>query len=313
MSVEEAVAVEDATEDVTENPVDETPPIIEAPEAAKESRELVVTGGEGMAILAGGLSGLPVITKDMSISERRDAIRVILKKTLDMPDRMDVLTGELLYEVHSNEYWKDFTDKFGEDTRVYSSFEEYSEHELGIKRRKAYYLIKIYTKFVVELGLSLDILRTLEWSKACLVTEIIDADNWIEILDKLKTMSVAEIKAMVKELKGGKASEASPTGTVKRQFVLHPEQAETVDAAVKLAGTMTGSDKEGFALEMICSDFLTSSAGSGFEGALTKLEVAIKTLERAYGVKLTLESVDTVRYEALKAEAEKAAPVEPPA
>jgi len=282
-----------------------TPPEVVTPpeaDAAPETTALIVTGGEGMTILAGGLSGLPQMSKDMPLPERRDAVRDVLLKTNDMPDRLDVLKGEMLYEVHSNDYWKAYIGTFGDDTREYASFEEYALHELGFKKRKAYYLVNIYKKFCVELGLSPDILKGLEWSKAKEVVDVIDADNWVEILDKLKSMKVSEVKAMVREMKGlASGSDGEPSDIVRRAFALHEDQAIIVDEAVTLAKTMSGSDKDNFALELICADFMASSAGSGLTGALSKLEVGVKNLEAAFGVKLEIKSIDEERYTKMKA------------
>lgn len=290
----ETVAVSESLDVVT------TPSELEVLVPEDKKTNLITTAGSGFGVVTYGLGSLPQLRDDMSIVERQSAIREIVKKSLDMPDRMDLMTGELLYEIWKNGYWKDYSLEVGETGRPYVSFDEYAELELGIKRRKAYYLIEIYEKFVINLGLPMEVLGTLEWSKAKEVVSVITPDNWLEIVDKMKTMTVKEIKEWVKGLKGTSGTKAdADDAVIKRSYSLHLPQAEVVDQAIKLAKSMMDNDKDGYALEMVCSDFLSSSCGCGLEGALSRVDVAVKNIERAFGVKLSIESIDEARYDKL--------------
>lgn len=272
-----------------------------------EKKELVTTKGVGVEILQSGLALIPQLSSEMTLDERKEAIRKVLKETVEIPDRLDVMAGELLYEVRENEYWKAWVidDPATGEKRPYASFDEYAEMELGIKRRKAYYLCSIYEKFIVTLGLDKEVLRDLQWSKALQVKDVITPENWTEILEKIRTMSVEQIKEMVKEMTGkGKKEEGADSGAEEMKslsFKLTAAQLETWQNAFELAKTMSGSDKPGNCLDLICMDFVSGAIGEGVDGALTKLETVVKNVERAYGVKLDIQEIDSKRYEKTEA------------
>lgn len=280
--------------------------IAEATPVAESDITPYIAPGIGADLWKGSESTfVPVLAKDMPLAQRTQAVRDVLKQSMQIDDKLNLVQGELLYEASKNGYWKAWTyeDSDSGEFKNFETFEEYCEVELDMKRRKAFYLISIYQKFVVELGLPAEVLRELEWSKAKELTTIITDENWKGMLDKTKAMSVRKVKEMVDEMKGAsKAPTAPATGTraeaepssamVSRTFRLHPEQAANVDNALKLAGSMTASEKDGHNLDLICSDFLSGSTESGLDGALTKLEIGIGNIERAFGVKLTVASVD---------------------
>lgn len=279
---------------------------------APATEELIKVSGVASELLAGGL-GISPISPDLPIEQRRDAIRQSLKEVGAAGEKLGLVEGELLFEVSKNGYWKDyeFTDEKGEK-RKFASFEEYTQTELGMNRRKAFYLIDIYETYVVKLSLPKEVLGDLEWTKARELTKVITAENWSELLDKAKGMTVVQIQEMVKGMKSGTGT-AADDGTapsadagdemVKVAFKLAPAQHENVMAALALAESMTKSDKKGHNLDLICSDFVASAAGMGAEGALTKLDLLIKNIERTFGVKLTLSEVDPEKFKDLEAPA----------
>jgi len=265
--------------------------------------ELVKITGVSSEVLGSEAGGtfLPQLSEDMPLDQRKEVIRTSMKKAILVDDRLGLVQGELLYEVAKNGYWKEwtFTDASTGEIRNFKTFDEYVEVELDMKRRKAFYLISIYEKFVVELSLPVEILQSLEWSKAKELIPVINAENWTELLDRIKDMSVKQVIEMAAELKGAKAgtrADKEPTTTVTLSFKLHPEQAENVTNALKVAETMTGSDKPGNQLDLICTDFVAGAVGAGLEGALGKLDVVIANVERAFGVKLEVKEVDAARF-----------------
>jgi len=277
--------------------------------------EIVKVSGVGSDIWSDvDASFVPVLKKDMPIEQRKSAVRDTIKKTLQVDDRLGIMQGELLFEVSKNGYWKEwtFTDKETSEIRNYKSFDEYVEQELDWKPRKSKYLIAIYEKFVVELGIPIETLREVEWSKAKELVKVIDQDNWQDLLEKIKDMSVVQVIEFARDLAGkektpGTRAEKDPSATVKKSFVLHPDQAENVENALKVAKAMTGSDKDGNNLDMICTEFVASAAGTGLEGTLAKLDLIISNIQRAFGVKLEVKEVDTDRLKAVEEKAAKKA------
>lgn len=295
---------------------------VEVVESSKEG-ELVLAEGVGLDLWESSKeSFLPQLKKEMSLAERKKTIRDCMKEAVQIDDKLNLVAGELLWEASKNGYWKEweFTDDKGE-TRPYASFEEYTENELNMKRRKAFYLIKIYDKFIVELKLSSEELAGLQWSKAREIADVITPDNYKEVIERVSTMPVTAVKDYVKELKGKKPIEGDTTGvtegggkepeeTVKLNFKLYPEQAENVKNALSIAETMTGSEKPGNQLDLICSEFVAGAVGMGLEGALAKLELVVKNVERAFGVKLSIEDIDSERYSKMDETSEEETPAE---
>jgi hypothetical protein len=285
-----------------------------ATEEVKE-KELVVVSGVGADIWKES-AFVPALRSDMSLAERKESCRELLRTAAKADDYLNLVSGEMLYEVNENAYWKDWTlkDELTGEERPYATFEEYADIELGLKRRKAYYLTKIYKRFVVELEVDREHLKDLQWSKAKIVEPLCTKENVLEILDKIKTMSKTAVEDYAKSLKageeGGDATTTTEAATEEfkiMKFKLAPTQYENVETALKIAGQLSGSDKEGNQLDMICSDFVAGNAGTGLQGALTNLNNSIQNLERAYGVKLNIESiVDEERYAKLQ-EGEEAA------
>lgn len=297
---------------------EEKPEIKEEEGEVEETTELVVTDGRSFDVLASGDSVFTnQLTADMDPEERKAKVREVLSATETMADRLNLVQGELLYEVTKNQYWKDWTfqDDEGEE-RPFSDFKEYCEGECGISQRKGRYLVSIYEKFVKDLDLPKEILMDLEWSKAKELISIINAENWKDLLDETADMSVRQVKELVAsrkpttEGKPGKEGDV-PEVTKPVTFKLAPEQLENVTNALKIAEGMSGSDKRGNQLDLICSDFVGTSAGaSGVEGGLAKLDIIIKNVERAFGVKLEVTEVDEERYSELEGEeAEEGEPV----
>ena len=285
----------------------------------EERVEPVITDGVGMTVFEGSAGAFVPIDAALPAEHRPAAIRSTLKQTMEVEDRVPLMQGELLYEVMKNSYWKEWTvtDDVTKEERPYATFEEYAETELGMKRRKAFYLMSIYEKFVVELDLPADLLKDLEWSKCIQLRPIITAENASDLLDKISTMSARQVQQFVKDHvgagSGGTAglTEGGAEPTTKVSFRFVPEQLENVTNALKIAETMVDSDKTSNQLDLICCEFVASSVGMGAEGALAKLDVVVKTIERAFGVELEVKSIDDDRYKELaETDAEVAASAE---
>lgn len=282
---------------------------------------LVVTRGIGIDIWKDVDSVfVPLLKTDMSPEERQGAVRKVLADVGQIDAKLNLVSGEMLFEVHANRYWENWTylDTDTGDETSFKSFADWCEREGNMRERKAYYLLSIYRVFCVELDIPIDILRELEWPKASMLAAgsppIITKDNWKELLEKIRLMSARDVAVMVRamkaELRGVGSSEpsvgsggdvssgrASDDLTVRKTFSMTPEQAETVEVAFRLAGELSKSEKPGWLLELICADFIASSAGTGPKGALIKLDVARRCLERAFGVRLEVSEFVDDRYE----------------
>lgn len=289
----EPETVEPAGAETTEASVETTP----------SPGELVLARGVGIDIWRDTASTfVPVLKKDMPMEQRREAVRQVIDQSQQIDDRLNLVAGEMLYEVSVNEYWKtwEFVDADGVE-RAFKTFEEYCTEEANMQKRKAYYLISIYRVFCVDLDIPVDVLRDLEWAKAKELAKgkepVITQDNWEELLGKIEGMSVRQVKEMVAAMRGGSGKVETDREKFNRlTFNVNDEQLKVVNDALDLAKTMSESDKPGWLLELICADFAASSAGVGKEAGLIKLDIAKRNLERAFGVKLEIVDVDSERY-----------------
>jgi len=245
-----------------------------------------------------GTSLLPQLREDMTPEVRQETVREIITKTSSVQGMANFILAESIYEVYSKEYWKDWVSSDGE---VYKSFEDYAQDEAGLERRKAYYFKQLYEKYCIELDLGVDseYLKHLEWSKASALVTVINLGNYQELLNKIKGMSLTEIKNMVREMKikdlEPEEGEEKPTITpekredfVKMKFNMSDSQAETVEMALEIAENLSGSNKEGNLLSLICSDFAACSPVTP-SMARDKLAAMLQNIEENFHVKLQVE------------------------
>ena len=259
-------------------------------------------------VLHGPFSGIAPDLDTADAGERSGMLRDVLKRTLEIPYQLEVFQGELLYEVTRHKHWRDWevADAEFEEKRRYNSFEEYVETELGFKRRKAYDLIDIYRTFIVDLELPVDRLKQISWSKARLVTKVVNNDNVEDVLKEIEDMTVREVKSMVAKKRADDPTMRGTTYSDEEDFVritlmLAPAQAENLHHALETASKISGSEKPSNNIDLICTDFLSSTAATGVEGALIKLDSAKTAIERAFGVKLEIKDMDEERFEKIEA------------
>lgn len=219
---------------------------------------------------------------DLPSEKYPEWIRESARKAVLVGDRLGLFQGELLYEIHKKDFWRDWG---------YPTFDDYISRELEFKTRKAYYLIGLYEKFVVELGLPLETLAKVPWSKAKEIVSIITKENAEEMIRKISVLSLEDIKAYVKLAKGGKPKNNE---IVSKSFKMTKEQSETVETALRVAGDLTGSTLPGQLLELICADFLSGKASElEPDQIFTDIANHIKVIEQAYGVKLEIKETNS--------------------
>ena len=268
--------------------------LVEPATVKSESSELVTVEGVTLDIWKDSDSTfVPALKKDMPLADRREAVRHVTQQVTHMKDRLHAVMGEMLYEISVNKYWRDWD---------YRSFEEYLESECEVSRRTAFYYISVYRTFVIELGIPADEMRELEWSKAKEIVNLVDKDNWKEVIDLVATMSVSEVKDYVSTTrtpdtsKPAKITDEDDPVSKRMSFRLADSQYENIERALEIAKSMSGSDKSGNQLDLICTTFISEAPGVGVESSIITLDQCIKSLERTFAVKLELKDVDADRY-----------------
>ncbi len=170
----------------------------------------------------------------------------------------------LLHDVRQNSYYIAWG---------FRTWREYAETEVGIGARKADYLVQIYDWFGSMGANAQQWVEGLGWTKAKELVGVVDEQNIDEWRSRIDGLSFSQMKS---ELEGhvdagalgedggdGGSSSGSGDGekTSKLSFALYPAQKANVEQAIAAAKKAVKSDKDGHALDLICSDYLASTAG----------------------------------------------------
>lgn len=183
----------------------------------------------------------------------------------------------LLYEVRERRYYR----QLGHET-----FEAYLENGPGLKIRKGQYLASIQEKLVAIAKIPKEDLKCIGWRKAGAIASLPQeyfrngkAKEWVE---KAKTTVVlvldAEIKRVKDEALGKKIDSEGPIG--KKTFYLFPPQLKNVENALEISKRLSGSDKSGHNLDMICLEFNASH----LEEEADRINFILDSVRRVYGV-----------------------------
>src|SRR5271154_4253205 len=138
--------------------------------------------------------------------------------------------------------------------RNLKSFDEFLEKRFPESRRKAYYLMAIHENLT---RIPKPRLREVGWSKAAEMVKVarrdgdgFDCATWLHKADELPK---EEFRREVERHLTGKETE--PWELL--YFKVYKSQLGVIEQALETAALMLGSDKSrGYALEMICADFL---------------------------------------------------------
>jgi len=153
----------------------------------------------------------------------------------------------------------------------YDDFGAMVEGEFGFKNRKALYLISIYHA-IVTCGATWDEVKEIGWSKLGLIAASLTPENYKAWFAKVSDVSHATIRELVKHKEEGGAppadatAESTPKKTLK--FVVHEDQIENIQAALKKAKEAGNTEFDGPALDWICIDYL---AGGNLSTALAQV------------------------------------------
>lgn len=211
---------------------------------------------------------------DLDVSEETsyspDEVRKmasLLKQTVDISY---LYLGKLLYVIKVRKLHEGWG---------FDEFQDYVASELGFKYRKAVYLISIWKRLIIDLGLKDTDIKGLPWTKLVeLIGVVKNKDDFEEWKEEAKKLTVSELKSRVKEVKSGEACEV-PT---KVTLGLFEDQKKNFDLAVKNAKKLTKSDKLGHNLDCICLEFNATRGKTNKESLMTLLA----STERVYDIKL---------------------------
>ena len=227
-------------------------------------------------------------TPDIITEEHQAQVRNRVKELSHELTNCYYRMAKLLYEVYYGNYFENWG---------YAKFEEWTEKELGFKKRKAQYFVAIWDQFGLKLGVDHSRMAKLDWSKVKEIQPVVTKDNVNEWLERAETQTYSEIKKAVKEARSEDEAledadsddKESKEKFVNMKFTLAEAQAENVRAALNRAAEMSGSEKTGHQLDLICSEFNASYVETEDGGAAKRLDWYVANLERIFGVKIDVE------------------------
>jgi len=223
-----------------------------------------------------------------------ETFRVVAQELVRFHDKAKIALAETLYEIHSNEYYKDYG---------YPTFQAYLESdEMDFQYRQGMYLVKIWEVLIKKRGIPEKVLRNKSWSKlkeiaaAAEHTEI-DTDDVVKMIEASDSQTVEEVTfAAKKAVEDALSSTVGPSSVEKITrvtFNLYPEQLENVKKALDVSMEISDSTKSGANLDYICTGFLAGHIHGDEKEELKRLA---KVLEGCAGVKVLIAKDEEVIY-----------------
>lgn len=162
----------------------------------------------------------------------------------------------------------------------YESFNDYVDNELDMQRRKAQYLVAIAGWFGEQSESVQAWVKQIGWTKARELIGVVDESNADEWRDIAESSSLRELTAAVKEAKSSESTgSATESGTSDderpkaKRFMLFEGQMTNVESALAQAKMNANTEKDGHALDMICTEYLANNGQIGtLQGYLSRIE-----------------------------------------
>lgn len=198
----------------------------------------------------------------------------------------------------------------------FPSFEAFVAEKFGFGKRKADYLIQIYTH-LVDKQIPWEKVSHLGWTKLKDISAVLTLENLDEWVAKAGSCTVMELQALLKAGNGEQSNVAGGKGksdTVTLKYTCHNDQAEVVQGALAKAKGELQTDFDNVALAGICSGYLSNASGVAKAESSDTKELDVKALFLSLGVEQVLHyfdqafplvdlSVDMTKHEAAQAQA----------
>lgn len=205
-----------------------------------------------------------------------------------------------------------FLDKFGGYKELgFTTINEYVFENFSKSSQTTEKLIKVYDKYVLELGCDQEDLADVGWGKLSQMQSYVDADNVEGTLADMKNMTQKEISDKIKLSKGIEPNETETSDDTRKLILKGPsDMMDVVQVGLEMAKAIYAKevDKEPKdipdlkALELIIATFCVSiDEDLEMEDNLQK---SLGILERAYGVDITFEKVRAATENKTETEAE---------
>jgi len=177
--------------------------------------------------------------------------------------------AEVLFSIKHNEYYRDYGA---------ATFNDYCDHELGLKPGKANSLTQIWDG-IKGLNLDRDRLEAIGWSKVRLLVGVATEDNIEDLLEFAETRNATRLEEYVQTLRG---STPRASGLVLK-FQAGSTNAKVMMEAIEMALKVFDTEDPTVACANIVMQWMTDA---GILPEKLPLETFIALLERTYGGKL---------------------------
>lgn len=161
----------------------------------------------------------------------------------------------------------------------YETFEQYVQAETHLQARQAYNYVSTLRRARMA-GISEKTLKELPWGGLRVAANSLsedDPEKNKELIEKIKTMPTMELQRALDKAKGG---EEWHTVHVR----LSDDQFKSYKEAIERAEKATGSNKEGWLLDVICMDYKANE----YENRGQALDAWIQRFENNYGVTVVI-------------------------
>lgn len=160
--------------------------------------------------------------------------------------------GGVLKVIHTNGWFEG-----------YESFGLFVYEKFGFQKRKAEYLMDIYTNLVTK-QIPWEKVAHLGWTKLKDLAPVLTPENVDTWVEKAKNATVIELQAMLKAGGPSDSGEVQKTKSDVSTFkvVLKNDQIETVNQALAKAKAEVSTDHDNVALEALCAAFLAGVSGN---------------------------------------------------
>ena len=208
------------------------------------------------------------------------------------PSQYDDLRTEVIEAKNASEqaYWRLASalyivwNESAYDEWGYDSFGDYVDNELSMQRRKAQYLVAIAGWFGEQSEQVQSWVKQLGWTKARELIGVVDESNANEWRDIAENSSLRELTTAVKEAKAennvSNPSSGGETKPKRKNFALFEDQMSNVSSALSKAMSLANTEKEGHALDLICTEYLSQNTG------LNTLNDYLSRIENVIGFKV---------------------------
>ncbi len=212
---------------------------------------------------------LPPVKLYKSVSALVTESGGLIEAAISLVDRSgatDFTLGAILGKIQETGEFENLKDSDGNPLygTGFVGFGKFVELHLGMKYRKATYLIGNYTK-ISGLGITEKQIHGIGWSKLVLVSSAITEANADELIAEAKAKPYAEFKAAVKKRLvdgGGNLHGNSKASMTTYTFRLHNDKAQVADEALSKAKAELGIEGNDIssnsqALDHILSDWMS--------------------------------------------------------